>query len=46
MEISKINQYAVKRALTLPTHAYHPNATFRIETRRAYIAWPHSSVKK
>lgn len=41
MEFSKNNRYA-KRALNLPSHAYHPNASFRFETRKAYIAWPQA----
>lgn len=29
-----------KRGVELPWHAYHPNASFRFESRKPYIARP------
>ena len=45
MENSFINQ-RVQRGLKLPTHAFHPNASFLVDTRKAYIAWPVKDNKE
>jgi hypothetical protein len=33
----------VKHKRILPRHAYHPNASLRLEKRAGYIAWPQKN---
>jgi hypothetical protein len=33
-------RYGAVKAPTLPSHAYHPNASLRLAKRAGYIAWP------
>ena len=39
MEKLEFTRYANKY-YTLPSHAYHPNASLRHEMRHGYVAWP------
>ena len=34
------------RVTELPTHAYHPNASLRMNQRQAYVAWPVVKVSE
>ena len=36
---------AAIRITDLPTHAYHPNASLRMNQRPAYVAWPTKEGK-
>ena len=44
MKNLELTRYATKY-YTLPSHAYHPNASLRHELRHGYIAWPAHAKK-